>query len=217
MTFKRDMTLMYAMHDALRRELVRIARITARMDDDPRRILRTAAGWEMFKTYLRVHHTSEDVALWPVMRQALADRPADLALLDAMEAEHAAIDPLLETIDATLVDRDSGLRLLGDVVDTLVTGLNGHLQHEENDGLALIDATLTDEQWANFGIEHGNRMGIQAAPRYVPWLLDSAGDEKTQLLLARLPEPVRLAYENEWRPAYAAGDIWAATDQAGVR
>jgi hypothetical protein len=52
-TFRLDMTMMYAMHHALRRELERIARITARPDDDPRHVLATAAGWEMFKTYLR--------------------------------------------------------------------------------------------------------------------------------------------------------------------
>jgi hypothetical protein len=44
-----DMTATYAMHNALRRELEHIAKITARADDDPRRILASAAGWEMFK------------------------------------------------------------------------------------------------------------------------------------------------------------------------
>lgn len=42
------------------------------------------------------------------MRQALADRPDDLAVVEAKEAEHAAIDPLSEAIDAALADRDSG-------------------------------------------------------------------------------------------------------------
>jgi hypothetical protein len=50
----------------------------------------------MFKKYLRIHHRAEDEAVWPVMYQVLTDRPDDLALLDAMEAEHAAIDPLLD-------------------------------------------------------------------------------------------------------------------------
>ena len=90
-TFRLDLTMMYAMHDALRRELVRIARVTANPDRSPRQILGTALGWEMFKSYLRVHHTSEDDALWPVMSRELAGRPDDLALIDAMEIEHAAI------------------------------------------------------------------------------------------------------------------------------
>jgi hypothetical protein len=62
----------------------------------------------MFKRILHIHHSAEDEALWPAMRQSPADRPDDLALLDAREAEHAAIDPLIETIETALADRDSG-------------------------------------------------------------------------------------------------------------
>jgi iron-sulfur cluster repair protein YtfE (RIC family) len=211
-TFRLDMTMMYTMHDALRRELVRIAQITARTDDDPRRILRPAAGWEMFKAYLRVHHTSEDTAVWPVMSRALAERPDDLALLDAMEAEHAAIDPLLDAVDAALADRDGGRERLGDLVDALHTALNGHLLHEENDALPLIDATLTEQQWRDFGDLHGRRIGADAS-RYLPWLLDGASPQRTALVLARLPEQLQIAYQDEWLPAYTRLDVWGSTDR----
>ena len=108
MPFTNDMTMMYVMHSALRRDLQTIARVTARPNDDPKHVLSAAAGWEMFKSYLRVHHTAEDELLWPLMRKALADDSDGLALLDAMEAEHATIDPLLGAIDAALADRDTG-------------------------------------------------------------------------------------------------------------
>lgn len=206
-TFKLDMTMMYAMHDALRRELERIARITARADDDPRHVLSTAAGWEMFKAYLRIHHTAEDDTVWPVMYPVLAGRPDDLALLDALEAEHAAIDPALDAIDAALADRDHGQERLGGLTDSLVTALSGHLKHEENDGLALIDATMTPEQWAHFGSVHGQRMGADAS-RFLPWLLDGASPERVSAVLARLPEQFRTAYADEWRPAYAGLKLW---------
>jgi hypothetical protein len=49
-TFKHDMTMMYAMHDALRRDLEGVARITSRGGDDPRRVLGAATGWELFTT-----------------------------------------------------------------------------------------------------------------------------------------------------------------------
>jgi hypothetical protein len=202
MTFKLDMTMMFAVHDALRRDLERIARIAARTGDDPRRVLRTAAGWEMFKTFLRVHHTSEDVALWPAMQRKLTDRPDDLALLEAMEAEHAAIDPLLAAVDAALADRDGAGERLGDLVDALVTGLSGHLRHEEDEGLALIDATLTDQHWQHFAEVHRERIGGDA-PRYLPWLLDGADAPTTARILGRMPAPIRTAYHDEWRVAYA--------------
>lgn len=126
-----DMTMMFAIHDALRRELERIARITSRVDEDPRHVLSTAVGWELFKKFLTAHHTSEDLTVWPVMYKALAGRDSETALLDAMEAEHAVIDPLLTDIDAALADRDTGAERLGGLVETLFTDLNAHLDHEE--------------------------------------------------------------------------------------
>lgn len=207
--FQLDMTMMYAMHDALRRELTHIARITEREDDDPRQVLRAAVGWEMFKKYLHVHHTAEDDKVWPVMQLALANRPEDLALLDAMEAEHAAIDPLLDSIDAALADRESGPQRLGALVDSLITGLSGHLRHEETDALALIDATMTQQQWQLFGAEHSKRIGDDAR-RYLPWILDSASPERAAVILGRMPQPVRSAYPDEWLPAFAKLRRWGS-------
>ena len=207
-TFRLDITRMYTMHDALRRELQRIARVTARTDDDPRRIMRTAAGWELFKSFLHIHHTAEDVALWPVMRQALADRPDDLALLDAMEAEHGAIDPMLRAIDATLADRNSDVGVLGSLTDALAAVLHGHLRHEEDEALALIDATMSPAQW-QFLIDEHTRLGAADMPRLTAWVLDSASPEHTAALLSAMPEPARQAYLSQWQPAYAAMDLWA--------
>ena len=202
-----DMTMMYAFHDALRREVERIARISARQDADPREVLRTAIGWEMFNTYLRVHHTSEDDALWPPLRDALAEKPEDLALLDAMEAEHAAIDPLLEGVDAALADRDSGPERLAGLVDALTTGLGAHLRHEEKEGLPLIGATLDQGQWARFGELHRTRIGSDLS-RYLPWVLDSADPARAERIIAGLPAPLLAAYGDEWLPAYARLKIW---------
>ncbi|GAA2637468.1 hemerythrin domain-containing protein [Actinomadura fulvescens] len=208
MSGKLDMTPMYAMHDALPRELEHIARIagSAGSTGDPARILRTAAGWRMFKTSLHVHHTTEDDALWPVMRQALADQPDELALLAEMEEEHAAIDPLIHSIDAAL----AGEEPVGDLLDSLVTRLRAHLEHEEREALPLIDATVTEKQWRHFGQVHGSRIGPDA-PRLVPWLLDGASAETVTAMLAPLPEPARSAFQNQWQPAYAALDRWGTT------
>jgi hypothetical protein len=207
-----DMGMMYAVHDALRRELERIARISARADDDPRRILRNALGWQMFKSYLLVHHTAEDDAVWAVMERQLADRPSDLALLQAMELEHAAIDPLLKAIDAAAADRERGPEQLGGLVDELTTKLTAHLKHEESEGLALIDSTLTREQWQNFANLHRERIGTDTA-HYLPWLLDGASEAKAEAVLSRLPEWGQVAYRNEWRTAYAQLDLWTPADE----
>jgi hemerythrin-like domain-containing protein len=208
MAYTNDMTMMYVMHAALRRDLERIARVTARPDDDPKHVLRTAVGWEMFNSYLHAHHTAEDDLLWPPMRKALADESDGVALLDAMEAEHAAIDPLMAAIDAALVDRDSGPHRLGELTDALAVALRGHLDHEEAEGLVLVDATVTPEQWRAFSAEGGKRIGGDVH-RFMPWLLDDASPEVTATVLGLLPPPVKQAYRDEWQPAFARLSLWA--------
>jgi hypothetical protein len=125
-----------------------------------------------------------------------------------MEAEHAAIDPRQNAIDAALADRDHGPGRLGGLVDALATDLKAHLAHEEAEGLALINATLTQEQWAHFGAAHSQRVGDDIGT-YVPWLLDGASAEWTERVLSRLPEPSRVVYRDTWRATYAALDLWA--------
>jgi hypothetical protein len=78
--FRLDMTMMFAIHDALRRDLEHVAQVEVRSD-----------GWDLFARMLYLHHTIEDDLLGPMMRGAVAGRSEDLARLDEMETEHAAI------------------------------------------------------------------------------------------------------------------------------
>jgi len=204
-----DLTMMYAVHDALRRDAAQLARISRQTGDDPRRRLRSAVGWELFTRFLHVHHTTEDVTIWPVMRGTLADRPDDLALLDAMESEHARLDSLITQVDAALADADHGHERLGDLVDALVTELSAHLRHEEKEGLPLIDAVLTPQQWQRFGEEHRRRVGSDAS-HYLPWLLEGADPQYAVTILSRIPAQFQQAYHAEWRAAFAGLDRWGA-------
>ena len=63
-------------------------------------------------------------------RGGRAFRPAGPA--DALEAEHAVIEPLLTAIDAAAADPDYGYQRFGDITDELATKLTAHLTHEEN-------------------------------------------------------------------------------------
>jgi hypothetical protein len=205
--FTQDMTMMFVMHDALRRELGHIAATAARTDTDPRAVLRSAPGWQMFKDYLHVHHGAEDDILWPAIRAAVAGKPDENDLLDAMEAEHAVIDPGLAAMDAAIASDEPGTGALTAIVGRLVAGLNAHLTHEEDQGLAVVDAYATPEVLRLFGVEHGKRIG-PAMPLYLPWLLEGADAADTEAALRPLPAPVRGAYHDEWAPAFAALDRW---------
>ena len=83
MEYRLDMTNMFTIHDAFRRNLVEIARV-ADHDGSPR--LQSQLGWELFKKFLLVHHQTEDDVVWPVLRTHLKDDPDRVAVVDELEA-----------------------------------------------------------------------------------------------------------------------------------
>ena len=204
MDYKLDMSVMLAIHQALRRDLERLGRIAAKSDGDSARLLRAALGWGQFKTFLVAHHTAEDRALWPPLRAAVIDNPDQVALADALEEEHSVLEPLLAAADATATG--PGDRL-GDIIDELITKLSAHLAHEETDGFALIDASLTPQQWQHFGAVNGELVTPEAA-NYLPWLLNEADKQTLDAVLGKFPPPLLAAYHEQWASAYAARDVW---------
>ena len=102
-----DLTIMLAAHDAFRRDLTGLARAAASADlSDPARRQSVAAGWELFKRELHLHHTAEDELIWPTLRPRLVHSEHALSVLDAMEEEHERIDPLLAAVDAAFTQRN---------------------------------------------------------------------------------------------------------------
>jgi hypothetical protein len=188
-----DLTMMLAFHDAFRRDLAHLARTASRHRahlDEPAR------------------HTAEDNDLWPRMRAHLADRPDELALLQAMQDEHARIDPLLEAVEGALADHDGGHQRLGDTVDALAGELCRHLGHEEREVLPLIDRSLTPAEWQAFGNDQRRRIGIGGAAQLFPWLLEEASPGQVRAVLGGLPAPLRVVYRRIWLPRYARHDHW---------
>ncbi|HEY2296758.1 MAG TPA: hemerythrin domain-containing protein [Jatrophihabitans sp.] len=193
-----DFTMMYAAHDAFSRHLDRIAET---LDRDGHLSGGTAERWRLFVKQLHIHHTAEDNSLWPALRAAIAS-PDELAVLDAMEAEHAQLDPQLGRIDAYV---DAGLAADAAAgVGELAAGLARHMRHEENAALPLLDAHLGPAGWAEFVQKIRSTQGISGAAVYLPWLLDGASIETARQVLGVLPPPARLVYRAVWRRRYRA-------------
>ena len=200
-----DLTIMLAAHDAFRRDLTRLARTASKANlADPARRQSIAAGWELFKHELHIHHTAEDEIIWPVLRPRLEHSPAALSVLDAMEAEHELIDPLLAAVDAEFGQGDR----LADVIDALTSSLTGHLGHEERDGLPLIGVALTSSEWRGVGRKIATKNGLSAGSEMFAWMLDGADRDHGQAALAQLPPPVRLLYRAVWKPRFDKKHRW---------
>ncbi|HEY5833682.1 hemerythrin domain-containing protein [Streptomyces sp.] len=208
-TYRLDFTMMYAVHDAFRRDLALLVAAT-----DPRTgsLRAFKEGWATFKYYLTIHHTAEDASLWPPIRRKAGSDPERVALLDAMESEHAVLDPLMDSIDAQLAAGDTAR--LRETVEELSTALLGHLDHEEVKGLPLIDAVLNEKEWDDFGEEQRNQVGTKGAAQFFPWLLDGAADSTEEKVLGLVPPPIRFLYRKQWRPRYLKRSPWGQISRA---
>jgi hemerythrin-like domain-containing protein len=163
-----DLAAMYLMHRAFRRDLTLFARVADVVPtSDRRRWQLVARRFEFFATVLHKHHHAEDIALWPL----LAERGADATVLDALEAEHAVIDPLLTSVATDLQALTDGsgnettrLRLARTTVE-LRDALTTHLAHEESDGMTLVQRHLTNEDWLRLDEEVFKK---DYSPREIP-------------------------------------------------
>src|SRR5579875_487069 len=207
-----DLTIMLAAHEALRRDLTGLARAADRaVQRGPARSAAVARGWAVFQRQLHIHHTAEDELVWPALRERLAASDAARSVLDAMEAEHEQIDPLLAAVSQAMAagssggDQDRGR--LADTVDVLTMALHGHLAHEEKDALPLIGAALTAAEWRAVGRRIGVR-NLRRAPEMFAWMLDGAAPEQAAAAAGQLPPPARLLCRAVWQPRFTRRERW---------
>ncbi|WP_330185109.1 hemerythrin domain-containing protein [Nocardia sp. NBC_01503] len=188
---------MYLAHDACMRDLIRLSAAVAenRLAEPAVRI-----GWATFRRQLDRHHSTEDAALWPLVRAAATD-PADLAILEDMETEHEGIEELLAKVESAISGSTGGPGLRSDV-DALAAALDTHFTHEEQMALPLIDRTVGGPGWAAFGAEMRKRNGLRAVTEYLPWALDDAPADAQAKMLGFLPTPIRFLYRYVLEPGY---------------
>ena len=192
-----DFTMMYVAHDAFSRD---IARLTTAAAAGQGLTPAAVATWRRFSRYLHIHHTAEDHALWPSLAAAVAE-PSERRVLEEMAAEHAALDPRVEQIDAAIADGNGAA--LASELTTLGKGLAAHMIHEETDALPLLERRLGQAGWDAFSEEvRSQQGGIKGAAGYLPWVLDGAAEEVAAKALQLLPPLARLLYRRIWGPRY---------------
>ncbi|MEC3996903.1 hemerythrin domain-containing protein [Actinacidiphila sp. DG2A-62] len=164
-------------------------------------------GWATFKHQLHVHHVGEDVTLWPPLREKITS-PAEIGVLDLMEAEHGRIDPLLASIDAVLGSGAGGGEQLVAEVRELADALGAHMEHEEDRALALVETHLGQAGWDHYTDYMRKTNGLKGGGAYLAWLLDDAPEATVKHVLGLLPPPVRVLYRRVFQPRYARTPRW---------
>jgi hypothetical protein len=174
-----DLTGMYVIHHGFRRDLSRFARAAhATPEADIPTWVALLQRWDRFAHLLHDHHAKEDDVLWPLLLQR-ADAAGDDAarsVLDAMEAEHALIDPLLAEARALLASATEGGPDRGRLLDVLgrsTAVLDGHLGHEESEAVAVIQRHVDGAEWNR--IENDRLRGKPSLGEvlyFLPWLTE---------------------------------------------
>ena len=183
-----DMTGMYVMHHAFRRDLdafVTAARQTPATDRRTWRAL--SRRWDRFGMVLHHHHHVEDEHVWPPLLRHV-DTVGDTdgrATLEAMSAEHDLIDPLLDACSAgiTMVAVHGREADRGSLETRLVAArasLSDHLAHEETAALPLCQRHLSHAEW-----DHSEQWARRAyTPRelafLVPWAAQGLSDSQLE-------------------------------------
>jgi hypothetical protein len=177
-----DMTMMYVMHHAFRRDLDRfVSAVGATPVDDRITWQALAARWDRFFTILHHHHSVEDEYIWPFLMQRADDD--ERAILEAMEDEHGHIDPLLaavaEGFTALAGDRlpagaeDARAALRVRVVATRDL-LARHLEHEETEALVILQRHSTTADWHRI---EKDEIGKKKVPVPMPFLVGWCAEE----------------------------------------
>jgi iron-sulfur cluster repair protein YtfE (RIC family) len=150
-----DLNGMYMAHHAFRRDLARFAVAARETPLDATEVWRAlAVRWEQFSGILHHHHTTEDDVLWPQLLETV-DAAGDTegrATLEAMEAEHDLIDPLLQScadgFAAMAQGPDDATRnRLAATTEAARDTLSAHMGHEETEALPLVQRLLPAEGW----------------------------------------------------------------------
>jgi len=186
-----DQTGMYVMHHAFRRDIdAFLAAVRATPVRDETVWVALAARWARFAEVLHHHHEVEDTGIWPVLVAGVeaSGSAEDLATLEAMEAEHATIDPALEACRTGFAEMlqhpcPDHRNALDVRVTAFREALLAHLRHEECDALPLLQRVMTAEQFD--AAEKHARKGypLRLVPFLVPWVLQGLPDDARDRIL----------------------------------
>jgi iron-sulfur cluster repair protein YtfE (RIC family) len=186
---------MLLVHRVFRREFSALARAATQRPD----VTRTRALDDQLGLILRGlhhHHTGEDTLLWPSVRQRC---PEAATVLDAMEAEHDELDPLIRRAG----DTDVPFTERAEALASLSERLGAHLDREEREALPLLERHMPVEEYAAVEKEMLKRLGSADLPMFAGAVLSHTSADERRSLFATMPRVLHVMWLLSWRRKYA--------------
>lgn len=202
-------TMLLMSHHAFRRDIARFIRAAAQIKaGDTAHAEAVREEWEKsYKQALHGHHTMEDTHIFPDIK---TKHPELTAALDKLTQQHHKIDPLLEKIDAALIDL-SQIENAEALLHELKMLLDEHLDFEETEITpSLRDSkefpAPTDEAMVAMYAE-GFAWSMQGIASEV---LDQVRKLLPEILLAKLPV-AQTEFESRSKRVWGAYGVGSAT------
>jgi hypothetical protein len=201
-----DTRMMGIVHAALRRDLLRarqVLTVEPRPQGPQRRALGEHVVWMM--AFLHAHHSSEDLGLWPLVRER---NPAAGALLDSLEADHRAIGPAADRLTeagrryATTTTDDARVALVA-ALDELTAVLLPHLDREVADAMPVVSASITHAEWR--AVERRFNIKPKSLPQLAMeghWILEGIDPDGYQVVVQTVPPLARFVLLHGFARAY---------------
>jgi iron-sulfur cluster repair protein YtfE (RIC family)/uncharacterized protein YndB with AHSA1/START domain len=201
-----DTAAMRIVHTALRRDYAR-ARTALNQppypDDAQRAALCGHLNW--MTGFLHRHHESEDDSLYPMVAEA---NPAAAALIDAMAADHGAVQAALDAVESAVAryaqSADGRTDLIA-ALDALEEVLLPHLRREEDEMMPVVSASITEQQWRDWDqAENVKPLPLRELAFTGNWVLDGLGPADRVMIEALVPPVPRWIVKNVFGPRYRA-------------
>jgi hemerythrin-like domain-containing protein len=191
-------------HAALRRDLDRTLDTLARVGErSPQRRQALVDHLGLVLDLLHHHHTGEDEGLWPLVRRRAPDLAA---LLDVMEAEHAAVAGAIASTRAAAARYADDPTSAGDLRNAVVTlrdTLLPHLDHEETEVMPRVMRALSSRDWSALSRrEVRNRGSFRLAGIGLLWIVDGVDPQWRAQFDRQVPAAFRWLIDKRYGPAY---------------
>jgi hypothetical protein len=192
-----DVSDMPAVHKVFRTSLAQGAELVdSAKGDDARRAL-IVNYYANLMSFLEAHHHGEEELVFPKL---IERTPAQKAIIEKGEAEHAAVvglvDAVKENMSAWDANGDASGAELVRALQALDATLTPHLDYEELEILPLAAANLTVEEWGELP---GHALGGFQGDKV--WLIlglirENFTQQQRDQMLAHMPPPAVQMWES---------------------
>ncbi len=213
-TVSPDFGAMFAVHDAVRRDLARTVSLTGGTSPvRPPRAQALRERWTLLAGVVSAHERAEDEVLWPRLRAVVpAEESGALDVADEQqEGLFAALAVTSERFAVADAFTDRSRREeLAQAAERAAVLADHHFGLEERRLLPLVAQWLDPSDWSAFVSAWAADPGPGGPVAVLPFLLDGAHPDRAESVLSGLDDHQRAAYAQEWRPAYKAStaDLW---------